>query len=136
VSVSAIAGGEAWAVGYETNLAMWWGLGDHLLNGSWQLDSGPPSQCWSDVYRAWSVTAVNPTFGWQVAECQGSTIIGFWNGVWNQFPAPQIPGANYNVLFGISSSDTHSGMAVGGYNLHTHDGSGPQLPYIALYSEQ
>ena len=136
VSVSAIAGRYVWAGGYDDNLTMWWGLSDYFFAGSWRLAYGPLSQCFTDVYRVWGVAAVNPNFAWQVSECQGATIISFWNGRWNAYPGPIIPGVDYNVLFGVSAGDTHSALAAGSYNLQTPQGSGPALPYIALYTDQ
>lgn len=133
VSVSAVAGGYAWAVGYESNYGMFWGLDEYFSNGSWQLPEGGPATCFTDVYREWGVAGVNPNFAWQVAECQGTTLLGFWDGQrWNPFSGPTLPpGTNYNVLFGVSASDTHTALAVGNYNL----GEGPQLPFITLYSD-
>jgi hypothetical protein len=89
--------------------------------------------CWTDVFREWGVAGVNPNFAWQVAECQGTTLIGFWDGHrWNPFPGPTLPpGTNSNNLYGVSTSDTHTALAVGNYDI----GEGPQLPFVALYTD-
>jgi hypothetical protein len=133
VSVSAIPGGYAWAGGYETDFRQDGGLTEYFSNGFWQVAFGPISTCFTDIYRVWGVAGVNPNFAWEVAECQGDCRIGFWNnGQWYAFPCPQLPqGTNYNVLFGVSASDTHSALAVGNYNI----GEGNQLPLIAIYSD-
>jgi hypothetical protein len=133
VSVSEVAGGYAWAVGYESNYSMFWGLDEYFSNGAWQLPQGGTATCFTDVYREWGVTGVNPNFAWQVAECQGTSLIGFWDGQrWNPFPGPSLPpGTNTNLLLGVSAGDTHTALAVGNYNID----EGPQLPFITMYSD-
>jgi len=137
VSVSAIAGGYAWAAGYSTpDYAMFNGLNDSFSNGSWSFEDPAESTCFSDVTRTWGVAGVNPTFAWQVGECQGGCVIAFWNGHWNNFPCPVIPKVDYNVLLGVSAGDTHTALAAGSYNLSTQTGSGSMLPFIALYTDK
>jgi hypothetical protein len=133
VNVSAIAGGYAWAVGNESDYGSFDGLDEYFSNGSWQLALGPQGTCFTSVYREWGVTGVSPNFAWQVAECQGDSRIAFWDGqMWNAFPKPTLPPeTNFNVLYGVSASDTHTALAVGNYNI----GQGPQLPLVTLYTD-
>lgn len=133
VSVSVVAGGYAWAVGNSNNYGMYWGLDEYFSRDSWQPPQGHLGQCFSDVYREWGVAGVNANFAWQVAECQGTALIGFWDGQqWNPFPGPSLPsGTNSNVLMAVSARTKHTALAVGSYNID----EGPQLPFIALYTD-
>jgi len=123
-SVSAVSASDAWAVGgYFTSAGNLDTLILHWNGTTWSAVPSP-NPGGGFTYLA-AVTAVSATDAWAagyvcVRHCQldsevDHTLILHWNGTtWSQVASPN-PGANYNVLSGVTAVSAADAWAVGGF---------------------
>ena len=126
-SVSALSATDAWAVGFYTDSQYFsHTLIEHWNGRQWSIVNSPnPGSSFDNLF---GVAALSATDAWAVGFYRNDgdsnatrTLIEHWNGKQWQVASSPNPGANGNLLYGISAASASNIWAVGQYFSNSPD---------------